>query len=124
MNGIARPFMILAVLWVILGMIWGIQMSATHNHTLSPAHAHLNLVGWVGFAIFAFYYHLVPGAGDGMLAKLHLATAVAGVVLMVPGIAMAVTEQGETLAKIGAVLTLLSMLIFAAVILRGGTRTA
>ncbi len=124
MNGIARYFMGLAVLWVIIGMIWGIQMSATHNHTLSPAHAHLNLVGWVGFAIFAFYYHLVPGAGDGMLAMLHLGVAVAGVVLMVPGIAMAVTEQGETLAKIGAILTLLSMLIFAVVILRGAPRTA
>lgn len=124
MRGIARYFMGLAVLWVVIGMIWGIQMSATHNHMLSPAHAHLNLVGWVGFAIFAFYYHLVPGAGDGMLARLHLGAAVAGVVLMVPGIAMAVSEQGETLAKIGSVLTLLSMLIFAAVVLRGAARAA
>ncbi|MDF1716061.1 MAG: hypothetical protein P1U75_05235 [Antarcticimicrobium sp.] len=119
MNGIARYFMLLAVLWAIIGMAWGIQMSAAHNHTLSPAHAHLNLVGWVSFAIFAFYYHLVPGAGAGILPKLHFAAAVVGVVLMIPGIAMAVTERGETLAKIGSILTLLSMLLFAAVVLRG-----
>lgn len=124
MNGIARYFMLLAVLWVVIGMAWGIQMSATHDHMLSPAHAHLNLVGWVSFAIFAFYYHLVPGAGAGILPKLHLAAAVAGVVLMIPGIAMAITERGETLAKIGSVLTLISMLIFAVAVLRGTTRSA
>lgn len=124
MNGIARLFMLLALLWIIIGMGWGIQMAATHDHTLAPAHAHLNLVGWVTFAIFAFYYHLVPGAGEGLLPKLHLAAAVAGVVLMIPGIAMAVTRQGEALAKAGSLLTLLSMLIFAVVVLRGAGRRA
>lgn len=127
MNGIARYFFLLAVLWVLIGMAWGIQMAATHDHTLAPAHAHLNLVGWVSFAIFGFYYHLVPGADSGLLPKLHLALAVAGVVLMIPGIAMSVTERGETLAKLGSILTILSMLTFAVVVLRGaggGARTA
>jgi len=124
MIGIARYFMLLALLWILIGMAWGIQMAATHDHTLAPAHAHLNLVGWVTFAIFAFYYHLVPGAGAGLLPKLHLAAAVAGVVLMIPGIAMAVTQRGEDLAKIGSLLTLLSMLIFALVVLRGTGRSA
>mgnify|MGYP000135283016 CR=1 FL=1 len=124
MNGISKAFMLLALLWIIIGMAWGIQMAAANDHTMAPAHAHLNLVGWVTFAIFAFYYHLVPAAGRGLLPKLHLAAAVAGVVLMVPGIAMAVTRQGEALAKAGSVLTILSMLIFAAVMLRSIGRPA
>ncbi|TDK50066.1 hypothetical protein [Antarcticimicrobium luteum] len=124
MNGIARYFMLLALLWIVIGMTWGIQMAAMNDHTLAPAHAHLNLVGWVTFAIFAFYYHLVPGAAQGRLAKLHLAVAVAGVVLMIPGIAMAVTRQGEALAKIGSLLTLISTLIFAAAVLRGPGKPA
>ncbi len=118
MKGIARYFMLLALIWVILGMVWGLQMAATHDHTLAPAHAHLNLVGWVTFAIFAFYYHLVPAAASGLLPKLHLALALSGVVLMIPGIAMVLTRKGETLAQIGSLLTLFSMVIFALVVWR------
>ncbi|MDX2483628.1 MAG: hypothetical protein QNK42_08195 [Pseudodonghicola sp.] len=123
MKGIARYFMLLALLWVILGMIWGIQMAATQDHSLAPAHAHLNLVGWVTFAIFAFYYQLVPGSDAGLLPKLHIAAAVPGVGLMIPGIAMALTKQGETLAQIGSLLTLISILIFALVVLRSAGKS-
>ena len=119
MKGVSLWFMLLAVVSVILGMVWGIQMSATHDHTLSPAHAHLNLLGWVSFAIFAFYYRLVPAAAEGVLPKLHLALALAGLVAIVPGIVMAITERGETLAKIGSVLSLLSMVVFLVVVVRG-----
>lgn len=116
MKGIAFYFMILAVVSVVLGMAWGIQMSASQNHDLSPAHAHLNLIGWVTMAIFAVYYHLVPAAAQGLLAKLHLAVAAAGLIIIVPGIVMALTQQGEALAKIGSMLTLLSMVMFLAVV--------
>ena len=67
MKSISFWFFILGVASVLIGMVWGIQMSATHDHLLSPAHAHLNLLGWVSFSIFAFYYHLVPDAAEGTL---------------------------------------------------------
>lgn len=118
MNPIARAFMMLAIISAILGMAWGIQMSASGDHGLSPAHAHLNLLGWVSCAIFAFYYHAVPDAAASRLAQAHLGVAALGLVTIVPGIVMALTEQGETLAKLGSVLSLLSMLIFAVVVMR------
>ncbi|MAW89121.1 MAG: hypothetical protein CMJ42_21595 [Phyllobacteriaceae bacterium] len=112
MRGTAFLFVATAALFVTIGMAWGIQMSASGNHMLAGAHAHLNLVGWVTMGLFGFYYHLVPTAGERMLAKVHYAVATLGVVTIVPGIVMAITQQGETLAKIGSVLTILSMLIF------------
>jgi heme/copper-type cytochrome/quinol oxidase subunit 1 len=118
MNGIARSFMAVAVVSVVLGMSWGIQMAASGDHMLSPAHAHLNLVGWVSFSIFAFYYHLFPEAAQSRLAKLHFALSLSGVVLLVPGIVLVLTEQGEVLAKLGSVLSLAGILVFAAVVLR------
>src|SRR5437764_922833 len=36
-----------AVLIVIVGMIWGIVMAISQDHSTFPAHAHLNLLGWV-----------------------------------------------------------------------------
>lgn len=117
MKGISFLFMALATLCALIGMAWGIVMSASGDHSMFPAHAHLNLIGWVGFAIFAFYYHLVPEAAESLLAKAHAALAIAGVVVIVPGIVMALTGRGEALAKLGSVLTILSMLAFFVVVL-------
>lgn len=122
MRGLSFGFMICAVIAVLIGMGWGIQMSASGDHTMSPAHAHLNLLGWVSFAIYGFYYHLVPVAAESRLAKLHFGVALVGLVLIVPGIALAVTGAGDTLAKIGSILTLLAALLFAAVLLRSRSR--
>ncbi|WP_163848206.1 cbb3-type cytochrome c oxidase subunit I [Pseudooceanicola aestuarii] len=106
----------LAALLALIGMAWGIQMSATADHTLAPAHAHLNLLGFVSFAVFGTFYHLVPQAAEGWLARAQAALAVLGVVLIVPGIVMAIRETGEAMAKVGSLLTLLSMALFLVVI--------
>jgi len=60
MKGVANWFFTTAALCVLIGMAWGIQMAATGDHSLSPAHAHLNLVGWVTMGLFGLYYHNVP----------------------------------------------------------------
>ncbi|MDF1855346.1 hypothetical protein [Pseudooceanicola sp.] len=124
MKGIALIFMIASAVCALAGMIWGIQMSISGNHTLASAHAHLNLLGWVSLAIFGFYYHLVPQAAAQALAKVHLVVALAGVVMIVPGIVMAIRTTGETLAKIGSLLTIVSMLIFLVVLLTSSRRAA
>ncbi len=112
MKGVAYWFFTLAVVYVTLGMIWGIQMSITGDHSLSPAHAHLNLVGWVTTGFFGIYYHLVPQAAERQLARIHLWVATVGVFLMIPGIVLALTRKFEPLAAAGSMVTLLSMLIF------------
>ncbi|MDQ2090982.1 hypothetical protein [Marimonas arenosa] len=123
MKGVALYFFVTAVLAVTGGMIWGIQMSATGNHMLAGAHAHLNLVGWATMALFGIYYHLTPAASEAALAKIHYGVALAGLVIMVPGIVQAIRQTGETMAKIGSVLTLLSMVIFLVTVLIHARRT-
>jgi hypothetical protein len=122
MRGLALYFFVLGVVAAIVGMSWGIQMSATKDHLLAPAHAHLNLLGWVTLALFGVYYHVSPAAAQGVLPKLHFALAALGVIAIVPGIVMAVRETGETLAKAGAFLTLASMLLFLLIVLRNAGR--
>ena len=120
MRGIAFYFFLAAALCVTFGMGWGIQMSISGDHSLAGAHAHLNLVGWVTLGIFGVYYTLTPQAARSMLAKLHLGVAVIGVVLMVPGIVLAILENGETLVAVGSVVTAASMLIFLYTVIRHG----
>ncbi len=106
-------FLGVSTLFVLAGMAWGIQMSITQDHILAPAHAHNNLIGFVTMAVYGFYYRLVPAAADKWLAVLHFWVALVGAVLFAPGIALAITEQGETLAQISSILVLVAMLIFA-----------
>lgn len=122
MNKLPQHFLTLAVLAALIGMAWGLQMAISTDHLLAPAHAHLNLVGWVSLSLFAFYYHLMPAAAASGLAKAHLGLAASGVILMVPGIAIAINGGGEPLAAIGSILTFLSMLTFGVVVLRHGLR--
>jgi len=120
MKGLAYYFFLAAVLCVTLGMAWGIEMSVRGDHAMAGAHAHLNLVGWVTLGMFGLYYHLTPQAAEGGLAKAHLAIAIAGVITIVPGIAMAIAEKGEGLAKLGSLLTAISMVIFLITVMRHG----
>ena len=125
MKGTAGLFFGTGVICVIGGMTWGIVMAATGDHLLSPAHGHLNLVGWVTMALFGIYYHLTPQA-EGKLARTHYLIALAGVCAMVPGIAMAIEGKTEGLAILGSFLTMISMLIFGYTVFknRGGNATA
>lgn len=119
MKGIAFQFLLTGVIAVTIGMAWGLQMAITHDHTLAPAHAHLNLVGFVLFSFFGIYYYLTPQAAGG-LARIHYWIALAGVVIMVPGIAIAHSGGAEAGAAIGSILTFASMLIFLVTVIRNG----
>lgn len=117
-------FYVTAAIFALGGMLWGIQMSATHDHSLSPAHGHLNLIGFVAMAVFGTYYALTPHAAASSLAKIHYALSVVTVLVFVPGIVLAITGQTEILAKLGSVLALAAMAVFAYVVVRNGVGEA
>lgn len=123
MKHAATRFFITGAIFALLGMVWGIQMSATHDHTLSPAHGHLNLIGFVAMAVFGTFYALSPTAAASRLAGIHYLLTVASVLVLIPGIALAISGSGETLAKIGSVLALASMALFIFVVYRHGVST-
>jgi hypothetical protein len=118
MRGVALWFFTSAVIYVTLGMLFGIWMSASHDHGLSPAHGHLNLIGWVTMALFGVYYHMVPAAAESRLATLHFVIATIGVWLIVPGIVLAIRGTTELLAMLGSFATLASMLLFLTIVLK------
>ncbi|MCG6856787.1 MAG: hypothetical protein LJE67_01830 [Salaquimonas sp.] len=117
MKNLPFAFLAFGVACVIVGMAYGIHMAVEQNFATAPAHAHLNLLGFVLSAIFAFYYHLVPSA-QGRLGWIHFVVHAVAVVLMFPGIILADTGHGDELAKAGSVLAIIAMLIFAWILLR------
>lgn len=118
MNGLARICWVTAPIYAVLGMTFGLVMAASGDHTLAPAHGHLNLLGWVTIALYGAFYTLVPHAAESRLARLQVLLAEIGVVTAVPGIAMAIMGMGEGLAKVGSLIILAAMLLFVFIVIR------
>ena len=49
-----------AVLLAVAGMVWGLVMAVSGDHSTMPAHAHLILLGWVSLFLFGIFYQLHP----------------------------------------------------------------
>ena len=71
MQGVARNFFTLAVIYAVVGMLLGLSMAMSQDHTQTPTHAHIMVLGWVTSSVFAFFYHLVPAARNSKLAVIH-----------------------------------------------------
>jgi cbb3-type cytochrome oxidase subunit 1 len=71
MQGVARNFFTMAVVYSLVGMTLGLSMAMSHDHSQLPTHAHIMVLGWVMSAVFAFFYHLVPAARSSKLATIH-----------------------------------------------------
>jgi hypothetical protein len=64
-------FIRIAVLYLVVGVTMGIVMGITHQFSLAPVHAHVNLLGWATLAIIGVIYHAYPAAATTRLAAIH-----------------------------------------------------
>lgn len=103
-----------AVLFVIVGMIWGIQMAISEDHSAFPAHAHLNLLGWVSLFLFGIYYRLHPALDHSRAALVQVVIWCLATIVLAIGVGLVHTghEAGDPIAAIGALLVLADMVMF------------
>ncbi len=59
----------LAGLYLLIGMTMGIAMGATERFALAPAHAHVDLLGWVTLAVAAVVFSIWPQTATTRLAR-------------------------------------------------------
>jgi hypothetical protein len=109
-----------AVLCVIAGMAWGLHMAISDNHSAFPAHAHLNLVGWVSLFLIGIYYRLHPALEHARLALVQVWSWLVGTVVMAIGVGLVHTgtSAGEPLAAGGSLIVFASALLFAWLLFR------
>jgi hypothetical protein len=96
-------------------------MGIRQEFSLAPAHAHLNLLGFVALFLAALYYRVVPQAAATLLAKLHAVTAIVGAIVFPLGIAGVLTyghERFEPVVVAGALIVFSSMAQFAFIVFR------
>jgi peptidoglycan/LPS O-acetylase OafA/YrhL len=109
-----------AVLMVLAGMLWGLHMAISQDHSAAPAHAHLNLLGFVALFLFGVFYHLHPQAGRSRAALVQVWVWIAGCIVMAIGVGMVHTgrPEGEPLAAISSIAVTADMLLFAWIVFR------
>jgi hypothetical protein len=101
------------------GMVLGIVMGISQDFTLAPAHAHLNLLGWVTMAIYGLYHRGV-GRHSGLAGWVQVASGALGAGLMSGGLALYLSahdEQFVPLVIAGSLLTVFGMLMFLGLVL-------
>ena len=110
----------LAVLFVVIGMGMGIWMAASGNHSIMPAHAHLNLLGWVSLFLFGIYYERRPRLDASRLALIQVGLWSAGTVLLTTAVAAIYLgyPAADPVAGVASIVVLAGMLMFAYFVFR------
>ena len=86
MPQISQLFFKTAIVFLIVGIAMGLQMSISGNHNVIGAHAHTNLLGWVTMALFGGYYGLNPAKAELKIARIHYWLYAGGVTALVPSL--------------------------------------
>jgi len=105
----------------LIGIVLGIVMGIRQDFVLMPAHAHLNLLGFVTMFLSALYYRVVPEAAASGLARYQAIVSVAGAVVFPIGIACVLVgghDRFEAVVVAGALTVLLGMALFAVIVFR------
>jgi peptidoglycan/LPS O-acetylase OafA/YrhL len=115
---ISKIFLRVSVVMGQIGIILGLVMGIRQDFTLAPAHAHLNLVGFVVMFLAGLYYQAVPQASASVLAKYHAVIAIVGAIVFPVGIAMVSLGGSAVLVKSGSVIVLIGASLFAIIVFR------
>src|SRR5262249_17414757 len=115
----ARNFFTLAIIYALCGMALGIYMGMSQDHSEMPVHAHTMVAGWLMSSVFAFFYHLFPKAGIGVLPRAHFwLTAVSGIgMLTTLFLVLGGSDSLEPVVGIWSMLFYASMFLFVVVAL-------
>ncbi len=118
MPKVSELFFKTAIVFLILGIAAGLQMAISEDHSAFPAHAHINLLGWVTSAIFGGYYALNPQKAARRIATIHYWLYTVGLVLMLPALYFMMHGHPalEPFAIVGSLIVAVAVLVFAFVV--------
>ena len=79
--------------FLVAGLIWGLVMAISQDFSTMPAHAHLNLLGWISLFLFGLYYRLHPWLEGSRGTRVQVWIWIIGTIIMAIGITLVQTGQ-------------------------------
>jgi hypothetical protein len=115
MTGPARAFFIGAIAFALAGMALGLSMAISNDHGEMPTHAHMMVLGWLSFSVFAFFYHAFPAAAASLAARIHVWLAIVSAIVLAAALFLFYRGNAgiEPLAAISSIAYFVSMCVFA-----------
>ncbi len=109
----------IAVVYFVIGVIFGMYIGMNKQFQLTSVHAHVNLLGWVSLALAGVIYCLFPAASQSRLGKMHfwlhnigLPVIIIGLYLeLAPIVATPLIPIGGTIAILGIVLFMANLFV-------------
>jgi hypothetical protein len=83
---ISRGFLLIGSFYLLVGVVLGMYMGGSGDHTLAPVHAHINLLGFTLMTIFGLAYRVMPQMAGNLFAKGHFWLHQAGALVMLVGL--------------------------------------
>jgi hypothetical protein len=121
MPKVSLAFFTVGVVYVLIGMAGGIYMGASEDHSLSPVHAHLNLIGFVMMSVMGGFYTLTKDkVTPGKLAWANFWLLNLSLWLMIPSLAFVLKGNKAPMPLLMASepLAMIAVLLFLASIVR------
>jgi len=111
----SRAWFRLAVAYFAVGVMLGVAMGASGDHSLFPVHAHINLLGWVSMALFGLIGTVHPSITEGRVAAAQFWMHNIGVPVMLVALMLRIKgfQSAEPLIGVASVVVGCSVLLFA-----------
>lgn len=111
-----RRFLLLALLFAVAGLLFGIYMASTHDLVQKVTHVHILTVGFLLSFSYAVIYRLWLPQATGRLVCLHFYCHAAGALLMAVGLFLLFGERLPE-STLGPLLGLSSMAVLAGMLM-------
>lgn len=113
-NPRSKTWFRLAALYFAAGVMLGVAMGASGDHSLFAVHAHINLLGWVSMALFGVIGMVHPSISEGRAAAAQFWTYNLGVPVMLGALTLRLKgfPSVEPLIGVASILIGVSVLLF------------
>jgi hypothetical protein len=114
-NARSRTWFRVAAIYFVIAVTLGIAMGASGDHTLTPVHAHLNLLGWVSMSLFGMVAMAHPAIARGRAAACQFWLYNLGLPAMLLALTARIkgVEAAEPLVGVASIAVGLGVLLFA-----------
>jgi len=85
MQRIDKNYIMIGLVWVLVGMIFGTWLGASNHMNFANSHAHINLLGFVVSSLFGIFYWAYPNMAKSKLAMWQFIIYEVGVALLIVG---------------------------------------
>ena len=99
---VSRNFLIMGSVYLLVGIGFGMYMGGSEDRTMTPVHAHINLLGFTLMTVFGLGYRLIPALAASRLAPVHFWLHQAGTLVLMVGLYLMISGQVDA-ATIGPI---------------------